>query len=266
MKLYPPSGFLPIGNVFRFGERTGAPLDAALRALYRYCEDMGVPILTHASHSNGFDKGYDDLAAPSGWEQVLREYGGLRCASGTSVTSTGWRRGTDAGPNSWPMRYLEPDRPARARVRGRRLLQVRLRHEVPAAVRQVPAGRPGPADCADPVHEKRRRRLMFGSDYWMNTLDGDYTRALSEFSAGIERQFGPEAPRALPRWERAALAGPHARAPWPGRRDRHRQYELPATGCLLRGPNLAGVAEIQIDEVVRSKSPHHQYRGSFDER
>ena len=31
---------------------------------------------------------------------------------------------------------------------------------------------------------------MFGSDYWMNTLDGDYTPALSEFSAGIERHFG----------------------------------------------------------------------------
>ena len=92
VKLYPPSGFVPIGNVFRFGERVGAPLDAALTALYRYCEETGVPILTHASHSNGFDKGYDDLGAPSGWEQVLREYGGLRLASGTSVTSTGWRR------------------------------------------------------------------------------------------------------------------------------------------------------------------------------
>jgi hypothetical protein len=41
IELYPPSGFLPIGNVFRFGERLGAPLDAAVRALYFYCEDMG---------------------------------------------------------------------------------------------------------------------------------------------------------------------------------------------------------------------------------
>ena len=82
VKLYPPSGFLPLGNVFRFGERTGAPLDAALRALYRYCQDIGVPILTHASHSNGFDKGYDDLASPSGWAQVLEEYGRLRLCFG----------------------------------------------------------------------------------------------------------------------------------------------------------------------------------------
>jgi hypothetical protein len=36
----------------------------------------------------------------------------------------------------------------------------------------------GPARAADPVHAKGRR-LTFGSHYWMNTLDGDQTRALS---------------------------------------------------------------------------------------
>jgi hypothetical protein len=48
----------------------------------------------------------------------------------------------------------------------------------------------GPRVGADAMHEKRRRRLMFGSDYWMNTLDPDHTSALREFTAGIDRQFG----------------------------------------------------------------------------
>ena len=107
VKLYPPSGFLPIGNVFRFGERVGAPLDAALRALYRYCEDIGVPILTHASHSNGFEDGYDDLASPSGWAQVLSEYGGLHLCFGHFGHLYGVADGEPSPrANSWPMRYL----------------------------------------------------------------------------------------------------------------------------------------------------------------
>jgi predicted TIM-barrel fold metal-dependent hydrolase len=194
VKLYPPSGFVPIGNVFRFGERVGAPLDAALRALYRYCEDTGVPILTHASHSNGFDKGYDDLAAPSGWEQVLREYGGLHLCFGHFGHLYGAAAGEQTpGPNSWPMRYLglidRHDHVYADVGCSRYAFDTKYRPRFDRFLRAVL----GPADSADPVHEKRRRRLMFGSDYWMNTLDGDYTRALSEFSAGIERQFGAEA-------------------------------------------------------------------------
>lgn len=34
---------------------------------------------------------------------------------------------------------------------------------------------------------------MFGSDYWMNTLDPDHTAALSRFGAGVESGFGTRA-------------------------------------------------------------------------
>ena len=107
VKLYPPSGFQPIGNVPRFGPRIGAWLDAALRALYRYCEDMGVPILTHASFSNGFEPGWDELAAPAGWANVLREYPRLRLCFGHFGHLNGAAKGDRVPPpTSWPMQYL----------------------------------------------------------------------------------------------------------------------------------------------------------------
>jgi predicted TIM-barrel fold metal-dependent hydrolase len=194
VKLYPPSGFLPIGNVFRFGERLGAPLDAALRALYRYCEDMGVPILTHASHSNGFENGYDDLASPAGWEQVLHEYGGLRLCFGHFGHLYGVEEGEPVPrANSWPMRYLalmDAHEHVYADVGcSRYTFDPAYRTRFDAFLRAILGPLAGPADK---VQAERRKRLMFGSDYWMNTLDGDHTEALNEFTKGIERQFGAE--------------------------------------------------------------------------
>lgn len=194
VKLYPPSGFLPIGNVFRFGERLGAPLDAALRALYRYCEDMGVPILTHASHSNGFEDGYDDLASPAGWEQVLHEYAGLRLCFGHFGHLYGVAEGEPVPrAGSWPMRYLalmESYEHVYADVGcSRYVFDAAYRRRFDAFLRAILGSSAGP----DEVEARRRTRLMFGSDYWMNTLSGNHTEALDAFSRGIEGQFGAEA-------------------------------------------------------------------------
>ena len=47
--------------------------------------------------------------------------------------------------------------------------------------------------AGDDIHRKRRRRLMFGSDYWMNTIGAEYSGFLQSFSAGVEALVGPEA-------------------------------------------------------------------------
>jgi predicted TIM-barrel fold metal-dependent hydrolase len=193
VKLYPPSGFLPTGNVFRFGERRGVPLDVALSALYRYCEDMEVPILTHASHSNGFEAGYDDFASPSGWEQVLRQYPKLRLCFGHFGHLYGVQQGEDVPrANSWPMRYLtlmDTYEYVYADVGCSKYgFDAAYRDRFDAFLRVIL----GPMEGADARHHKRRRRIMFGSDYWMNTLDPDHTKALTRFTAGVQRQFGDE--------------------------------------------------------------------------
>lgn len=108
VKVYPPAGFMPLGNTGPFGEARGQRLDAALRTLYRYCETMQVPILTHASHSNGFETAYSDFAAPTGWEQVLKEYPNLRICFGHFGHMQGVGQDpTHPGADSWAARFAK---------------------------------------------------------------------------------------------------------------------------------------------------------------
>jgi predicted TIM-barrel fold metal-dependent hydrolase len=98
-KVYPPMGFLPIGNTGlgdaafdprQPGRRTaldfwraagagpteplGPALDAALRELYHFCTEANVPIMAHAGPGNEAGKDYGARANPLYWEQVVRDY------------------------------------------------------------------------------------------------------------------------------------------------------------------------------------------------
>jgi predicted TIM-barrel fold metal-dependent hydrolase len=185
VKLYPPSGFLPIGNGARFGERIGFKLDAALRALYAYCVAEEVPILTHAACSNGFGDGYSELASPAGWVGVLREYPELRLCFGHFGHLHGVTEPGRPAATSWPARFLE------------------LIDSYPHVYADVGNSRYAYDDdyrrqfdaflawaLRDPG-SGRRRRIMFGSDYWMNTLGPGHPDALNRFREGIETAFGP---------------------------------------------------------------------------
>ena len=92
VKLYPPMGFAPLGNVDfpdSFWDQSALPtnfprthlgqqLDDALRPLYRWCEDNGVPIMAHTNASNGPAKKYDQLTYSEYWSKVSRAYPDLR--------------------------------------------------------------------------------------------------------------------------------------------------------------------------------------------
>lgn len=191
VKLYPPSGFLPIDNVGRFGEKRGHRLDAALRALYGYCEAEEVPILTHAARSNGFEPGYDDLAAPTGWARVLEDYPTLRVCFGHFGHLDGV--GNDPrqpSPTSWPRRFLDlvdkyPN--VYADVGNSKYA---IKPDYKANYDTFLATVLGPVGSTDPVVVKRCKRLMFGSDYWMNTLSPDHSRYFEVFSSGVEQLLG----------------------------------------------------------------------------
>jgi predicted TIM-barrel fold metal-dependent hydrolase len=51
----------------------------------------------------------------------------------------------------------------------------------------------GSGPTLDDVHRKRRRRLMFGSDYWMNTMNPVHEGFLTAFSDGMQALVGTEA-------------------------------------------------------------------------
>lgn len=89
VKVYPPMGFLPWGNdsqeykyperaMREFGSSFTRKLNDALRRLYAWCETNCVPIMTHATHSQGANEGYAARANPQNWELVLKHHRNLR--------------------------------------------------------------------------------------------------------------------------------------------------------------------------------------------
>lgn len=85
VKLYPPMGFQPWGNAaLDFPGYPTAPsefsrsIQAAMEALFRYCEDQDVPILAHSASSNMAYPKYGARANPEYWEPVLQKHPKLR--------------------------------------------------------------------------------------------------------------------------------------------------------------------------------------------
>ncbi len=189
VKLYPPAGFLPLGNALRFAGTKGEQLDAALRALYGYCVAMDVPILAHASHSNGFEEDYNAFAGPAGWELVLTEYPDLRVCFG----HFGHLHGVGADPahassDGWPSRFVELiDRHPHvyADVGNSKFPLSNGYRTQFLALLSLLLGGANP----DSRQQKRRRRLLYGSDFWMNTLSPRHDTYLTSFEEAFREAF-----------------------------------------------------------------------------
>lgn len=85
VKLYPPVGFKPLKNegisfqsVARPPAEGAAAIDRELHALYRWCNDNGVPIKAHANNSIGRGDCTALYASPENWRAVLETYSDLR--------------------------------------------------------------------------------------------------------------------------------------------------------------------------------------------
>ena len=216
VKIYPPAGFVPLGNQSANGEVVGHRLDAALRSLYAYCEDMEVPILTHASHSNGFGENFDDHASPSGWADVLKEYPKLRVCFGHFGHLYGV--GADAAnpsPTSWSMRFvdlIDEYEHVYADVGNSKFaVSEEYRNQFLALLTAILGPGDGTVGSAEhqAVWRKRRRRLMIGSDYWMNTLAPDHKGYFTVFDSAVGADFGSQTRRVVHGPERVAVPGHH---------------------------------------------------------
>lgn len=192
VKLYPPAGFLPLGNALRFPGTKGEQLDTALHALYGYCVAMDVPVLAHAAHSNGFEDGYDGFAGPAGWELVLASYPTLRLCLGHFGHMHGV--GSDStvpSVDGWPARFvaLIDEHPnVYADVGNSKFsISASYRTQFIGLVRALIGGdHPTEEQC------KRRRRVMYGSDFWMNALSADHRSYLTSFENDFVTAFDTE--------------------------------------------------------------------------
>lgn len=178
VKMYPPVGFLPLINCRLSIHAKGGiadKLDRALRVFYKYCEDNAVPITTHTNASNAYASGYGQLAEPRLWWPVLNEFPNLRLNLGHFGHTTGSNtsRGLRAC-ESW--------------MRQAAVLMQNFEH-VYADVSNSKL--PSDSDYAEQftgllkelftTYPKCRKRLMYGSDWWMNVRTPDHLKFPSEF-------------------------------------------------------------------------------------
>ncbi len=186
VKMYPPVGFKPIENAqwsHHQASGLGESLDLALRALYTYCEANDVPITVHASPANGYDLGYGDLAAPSRWAPVLKEFPKLRL----NIGHFGHLAGVDAE------RGIEA---CEAWIRQASVL-IQDNDYVFADMSnsQLPADDDYAKRFLDALHKtfdkhcRTKSRVMYGSDWWMNTLDENDAQFLNGFVARFDKAF-----------------------------------------------------------------------------
>lgn len=189
VKLYPPMGFAPLGNA-RFPDsfwddsalpknfpRThlGLQLDEALTALYRWCQDNGVPIMAHTSASNGPAEKFDRLTYATYWEEVLNDFRDLRVNFG-HFGITGLKSSTQSDALSDLMvggKYFYADSGYFSEVFGEQSkLERYLRN------RMLRTSNRGSAALG--------HRLMYGTDWEMVVVEGSMS---SQYLSNFEEMY-----------------------------------------------------------------------------
>jgi len=185
VKLYPPVGFSALGNVnWNPSRDLGGRLDLALQALYAYCQAEDVPIAAHANASNSFALGYGELAGPEGWARALEQYPHLRLNLGHfgelhGVTRDRGIRGCEAWMrqaavlmDTYPNVYADFSDSSAV-------------HDDAFADRYF-----GHLSELFDKHPKAAGRVMYGSDWWLNTIDPSSEKAVDRLQGFLETRFG----------------------------------------------------------------------------
>ncbi len=188
VKLYPPVGFAPSDNVhLRRDLPFAAGLDGALDALYGYCASAEAPILTHTSAANEYGLGLHRLVSPEHWRPVLERHPTLRLnfghfghdygvpqSAGPVKTADAWIYQAAALIDRYPNVYADLSNSPLVYdpAYGKRLCV--LLADVMARYPRV------------------KRRLMYGSDWWLSGLDPDATAAVGQFRTTLGGLLGPD--------------------------------------------------------------------------
>lgn len=186
VKLYPPVGFAPFDNpTLQPGLPLAAALDRALVLLYKFCEASEVPILTHTSASNEYGFGIRRLVSPARWAPVLQRFPALRLDLGHfGGELPAWTDEAITLIETYPNVYADL---ANSALVYDDAYAERLRALLPGLLAR---------------HPRLKRRLMYGSDWWLSALDPFADRAVDRFQAVLSPALTPD--------ERAGLMGRNA--------------------------------------------------------
>ena len=188
VKLYPPVGFAPWDNVhLRSDLSFAAGLDGALDALYGYCASAEAPILTHTSAANEYGLGLHRLVSPEHWRPVLERHPTLRLNFGHFGHDYGvpQTEGPVKAADAWIYQ-------AAALIDRYPNVYADLSNS--PLVYDPAYGKRLSALLADVIarYPKVKRRLMYGSDWWLSGLDPDATAAVNQFRATLGGLLGPD--------------------------------------------------------------------------
>jgi predicted TIM-barrel fold metal-dependent hydrolase len=185
VKVYPPVGFAPARNECLLSkQQPGKAIDDALDGLYAYCAKNDVPITTHCSTANEFGLGLRDLVEPRRWEPVLAKYPKLRLNLG--------HFGHAAGAES-----SRGFRACEAWIRQATALIDRYDNVYGDLSGSAFNGSPESAAsyakllqiAFDRAPGKTTKRIMYGSDWWLNRFFDGAPTYLSTFRTQFAKSF-----------------------------------------------------------------------------
>lgn len=109
VKIYPPNGFYPYGNVEI--ENTTSQrrpnlklLDQKLEQMFAWCAQERIPVMAHTAQSMGSDAAADEFGGPVGWQALLNKFTG----NSLPVINAGHFGGDDSGEfgqNNWTSEF-----------------------------------------------------------------------------------------------------------------------------------------------------------------
>jgi predicted TIM-barrel fold metal-dependent hydrolase len=226
VKVYPSVGFSPVGNAER-DPHDGPGLDAALRALFKYCQSEDVPITAHASAANEYALGLHQLAAPARWKPVLEEFPKLRLNFG--------HFGHDHGVGD-PRRTERKAVEARGAWMWQAAELIDRYPNVYADMSNSPlvyqadysARFEGHLEDLCARFKSLPGRLMYGSDWWMNRFGPSPEAFVTAFTGKLEAWFGAAGRRNIMGWNALRFLGfaDEGNRPAKGNRNRERLARL----------------------------------------
>ena len=181
VKMYPPMGFRPSGNVDRVPARMDRAeaerVDRSLAELYAWCQAEQVPITAHCNPTNYADDAFEEFSHPDQWAQVLEAHPDLHLNLGHfgwSGRDRGWTTAIAAMASRFEHLYADIGN-----------------HEVEDIDETFDHLRelfePGGDGAPDPG--PMIERLMFGTDWFMVAGHRRFEQFLTRFRQEFEAVF-----------------------------------------------------------------------------
>jgi predicted TIM-barrel fold metal-dependent hydrolase len=179
VKVYPPMGWRPSGNVPRLGlsEQDARALDAIVLALTRWCADNDVPVTAHANNSLGAGDDFGSFASPAGWLPLVQQSPTLRL-------DLGHFGGSSPDPGGWPWqiaRAIGTENSVYTDIGNHSPENRTVTDKYLALLAQM---------FDQPNGDTVKQRLMYGTDWFMLAIKPRHEKYLDDYESLFKQHFG----------------------------------------------------------------------------